>query len=169
MSSLSQTRLKWLSSSCSQPGVLPSGSLFFRIVWKYLSPMVWESIDVTSVCLLTMVWIRNKDSLSISSLLVVCLVTQLCLTLWPQGPQPTGLLCPWDSPGQGAGVGCCALLQGILTTQRLNLNLLCLLDWQVGSLPLAPPGKPLLLPLFISVIGGGREIFTISQWFCFPL
>ena len=27
-------------------------------------------------------------------------------------------------------------------TQGLNLHLLCLLHWQVGSLPLVPPGKP---------------------------
>ena len=26
--------------------------------------------------------------------------------------------------------------------QELNLHLLCLLHWQMGSSPLAPPGKP---------------------------
>ena len=31
--------------------------------------------------------------------------------------------------------------QGIFPTQGLNPHLLCLLHWQVGSLPLAPPGK----------------------------
>ena len=50
-------------------------------------------------------------------------------------------LCPWDSPGKGTG-GCRARLQGIFLTQALNLRLLCPLNWQVGSLPLAPPGKP---------------------------
>ena len=59
--------------------------------------------------------------------------------LWTVAPC---LLCPWDSPGKNTGVGCHALLQGILLTQGLNLHLLCLLDWQEGSLPLAPPGKP---------------------------
>ena len=42
-------------------------------------------------------------------------------------------------------MGCLALLQGIFPTQGLNLRLLCLLrllNWQAGSLPLAPPGKP---------------------------
>ena len=33
------------------------------------------------------------------------------------------------------------LFQGIFQTQRLNPCLLYLLDWQAGSLPLAPPGK----------------------------
>ena len=50
--------------------------------------------------------------------------------------------CPWDSPGKNTGVGCRALLQGIFLTQGLNLHLLHLLRWQVGSLPLASPGKP---------------------------
>ena len=32
---------------------------------------------------------------------------------------------------------------GDLPTQGLNPSLLCLLHWQAGSLPLAPPGKPI--------------------------
>ena len=58
------------------------------------------------------------------------------------GLQPTRLLCPQDSLDKNTGVGCCALLQGIFPTQGSNLSLLCLLHWQAGSLPLAPPGKP---------------------------
>ena len=55
--------------------------------------------------------------------------------------QPTRLLCPWDSPGKNTGVNSHALLQGIFPTQGSNPCLLCLLHWQAGSLPLAPPGK----------------------------
>ena len=33
---------------------------------------------------------------------------------------------------------------GIFPIQGSNLRLLCLWHWQVGSLPLAPPGKPLM-------------------------
>ena len=29
----------------------------------------------------------------------------LCPTLWPQGPQPSRLLHPWNSPGKNTGVG----------------------------------------------------------------
>ena len=36
------------------------------------------------------------------------------------GPQPVRLLCPLDSPGKNAGVGCHALLQGIFLTQGSN-------------------------------------------------
>ena len=51
--------------------------------------------------------------------------------------QPTRLLCPWDSPGKNTGVGCHALFQGIFPTQGSNL---CLVHWQVGSLPLSHQG-----------------------------
>ena len=52
------------------------------------------------------------------------------------------LLCPWDSPGKNIGVGCHSLLQRIFPIQGSNLGLFPLLDWQVGSLQLAPPGEP---------------------------
>ena len=61
-----------------------------------------------------------------------------------------------DSPGKNTGVGCHALLQGMFPSQGSNLPLLHLLHWQVGSLPLAPPGKPFELSisyLFSSFIG----------------
>ena len=73
----------------------------------------------------------------------------------PHGLQPARLLCPWASPGSNTGVGCHFLLQGVLAPQGLNPSLLCLLHWQVNSLPksaseihlrrpsfLCPPGPP---------------------------
>ena len=45
-------------------------------------------------------------------------------SLQSHGLWPTRLLCPWDSPGKNAGVGCHFLLQGIFLTQGLNLGLL---------------------------------------------
>ena len=49
-----------------------------------------------------------------------CLVASVVSgSLWCYGPQPTRLLCPWDSPGKNTSM--------------------CLLHWQGGSLPLAPP------------------------------
>ena len=56
--------------------------------------------------------------------------------------EPASLLCPWDFLGKNTAVGSHALLQGIFLTQESNLRLFCLLHCQVGSLPLAPPGKP---------------------------
>ena len=59
------------------------------------------------------------------------------------------LLCPWDFPGKSTGVACHCLLHGILPTQELNPCLLDLLHWQAGSLPLAPPGKPIYIYIYI--------------------
>ena len=67
-------------------------------------------------------------------------------SLQPYGLWPTRLICPWDSPGKNIGVGCRVLFQGIFSTQGLNPGLLCLLHWQAGSLPLAPPGHFPLCP-----------------------
>ena len=82
---------------------------------------------------------------SIIFVVVMCTCSVVSDSLQPHGLQPTGLLCPWDSPGKNTGVGCHALLQGIVPTQGLNLRLLCLLHWQAGPLPLAPPGKPIFI------------------------
>ena len=43
------------------------------------------------------------------------------------------------SPDKNTGMDCQALLQRIFPTQGLNLHLLCLLHWPVGST--VPPGK----------------------------
>ena len=67
---------------------------------------------------------------------------QSCLTLYD--------LKDCSTPGfsvygilKNSGVDCLALLQGIFPTQGLNPGLLCILHWQVGSLPVVPPGKPM--------------------------
>jgi len=79
---------------------------------------------------------------------VLCLGTQSCPTLCePHRPQPVRLLCLWNSPGKNTGVGSHSLHQGTFPTQGLNQGLLCLLHWQMGSLPLAPPGKLLQILL----------------------
>ena len=51
------------------------------------------------------------------------------------------------------------ILQGVFLTQGSNPSLLCLLHWQVGSLPLVPLGKPTL--------GKGpavKEVFDLTPW-----
>ena len=58
------------------------------------------------------------------------------------GLWPTRFLCPWDSPGKNAEVGCHAVLQEIFLTQGSNLCPLYLLYWQAGSLPLKQPLEP---------------------------
>ena len=70
-------------------------------------------------------------------------------SLQPCGLQSARLLCPWGSPDKNNAVGCHAFLQGIFLTQGSHRRLLCLLHWQVGSIPLAPPGKPRVKYTFI--------------------
>ena len=72
-------------------------------------------------------------------------VLQLCPTLCdPMDCSLPGSSVHGDSSGKNTGVGCHALLQGIFPTQGLNPYHLCLLHWQVGSLPTEPPGKPMI-------------------------
>ena len=47
---------------------------------------------------------------------------------WTCGLYPARLLCPWDSPGKNAGVGCHDLFQGIFLTQGSNPGPLWLLQ-----------------------------------------
>ena len=73
---------------------------------------------------------------------------QLCLILCdPVDCSLPGSPVHGDSIDKNTGVDCHALLQGIFLIQGSNLHLLGLLHWQVGSLPLLPPGK--------SLVGGG--------------
>ena len=43
-----------------------------------------------------------------------------------------------------------------------NLHLLCLLDWQAGSLPLTPPGKPLkFIMVYLILLKSGFVFFSL--------
>ena len=67
-------------------------------------------------------------------------------------------------------MGCHALLQGIFQTQGSNLRLLHLLHCQVGSLPVAPPGKPLLWKSgglttgFLTTGPPGKSLLSLVFW-----
>ena len=86
---------------------------------------------------------KETNDLRSCNYIFACQITSVVSdSLRPYGLQPSRLLCPWDRPGKNTGVGYHALIQGIFPTWRSNLHLLCLLHWQVGSLPLGPHGKP---------------------------
>ena len=69
---------------------------------------------------------------------------QPCPTLCdPMNGSPPGFSVRVIFPGKDIGMGCRALLQGIVPIQGSNLCLFSLLHWQVGSLPPVPPGKPI--------------------------
>ena len=90
----------------------------------------------------------------------------LCpVTIWTVASR---VLCPWDSPGKNTGVGCHFLLQGIFLTKGLNPCLLSLLNWQVGSLPLVPPGKPRISMCMLSHFSQVQLfviLWIVSHWF----
>ena len=69
----------------------------------------------------------------------------------PMDCSPPGCSVHGDSSGKDIGVGCHVLLQAIFLIQGSNLHLLSLLHWQVGSLPLTPPGKPRFLIYIMSI------------------
>ena len=79
---------------------------------------------------------------------------QLCLTLCdPMDCSLPGSSAHGDSPGWNTGVGCRGFLQGIFLIQGLNPQLLCLLHWLEGSLPLAPPGNSFsLLQIYMNLV-----------------
>ena len=72
-------------------------------------------------------------------LLFACSVMSMSDVLWPNGLRPTRPLCPWDFPGENAGVGCHFLLKGISLVQKLNPSLL---HWQADSFPVSHQGNP---------------------------
>ena len=94
---------------------------------------------------------------------VLCLVNQSGLTLCdPMDYRPQGFFVHGDSPGKNTGVGCHALLQGIVPTQGSNPGLL-----HCGqTLKTEPPGKPNISYLFLFFPRGSILIDTnISYWF----
>ena len=97
----------------------------------------------------------HPSTLSIYSFIHICLQShfscvRLFVTLWTvtlQDPHVHRIL-----QGKNARVGWHALLQGICSTQGLNLHLLGLLHWQADSLPLAPPGKPIHPYTYLTIL-----------------
>ena len=60
----------------------------------------------------------TRDRLASCACMLGCSVMPDYLRL--HGPEPTKLLCPWDSPGKNPGVGCPSLLQGIFPSPRVE-------------------------------------------------
>ena len=90
----------------------------------------WQLLKDSEVCDLCGQWVHAKW-------------LQWCLTLWdPLDCSTPDSSVHEDSPGKNTGVDCHVPFQAISLTQGSNLYLLCLLHWQGGSLPLAPPEKP---------------------------
>ena len=117
-----------------------------------------------------------------------CVCAQSCLTLCnAMDCSPPGSSVHGDSPGKNTGMGSHDILQGIFPTQGssragdlpdpgifltqgLNLHLLCYLHWQVGSLPLAPLGKPLhILILPQTLLPFSLPCYTEQSFMCYTV
>ena len=87
----------------------------------------------------------------------------LCATPWTEARQaPLSVGCARQEYWRG----CHALLQGIFPTQGSNLSLLCLLHWQVNSLPLShreQGSKVLYTPVSdkTELVSGSSSLFCI--------
>ena len=111
------------------------------------------------VCVCVCVCVRARARACTKSL-------QSCPTLCnPLDYSPPGFSVHGFSRQEYTKVGCHALLQGIFLTQGSNPPLLCLLDWQMGSLSLTPPGKPINIHTYICVcyIYGDRDLWVFSS------
>ena len=89
-----------------------------KICWKHptLGFYFWDTFGIIKVILVK--WhnyIHHIYNFTyMGSSYCCCLVAKLCLTLLQcHGLGPARLLCPRDSPGKNAGLGCHLLLQGI--------------------------------------------------------
>ena len=133
---------------------------FIKILYSFIHPFIKYLFKTKSAPRLGISWQtmssprywgytsqikQKKDSCPCGDYILVgawSVTSVVSYSLQPYGLQSARLLCPWDSPGKNTTVGNHAFLQEIFPTQRSNHSLLCLLHWQVGSLPLASPGKP---------------------------
>ena len=67
---------------------------------------------------------KCHSEIQLQNLCAMYLVTQLCPTLGdPMDCSPPGFSVHGDSPGKNTGIGCPALLQGIVPTQGSNSGL----------------------------------------------
>ena len=105
----------------------------------YPGPHVGEKLTCTAMS----VRLLNLSAMTVKSSL--CVLSRFSRVLFFETLWTVRRPCSWDSLDKNTGVGCYARLQGIFLTQGSKPSLLWLLHWQVGSLPLAPPGEPLLI------------------------
>ena len=121
----------WLSISALQTGSSVPFSRFHRHALIYIFLPLSD--------LLHSVWLPLGPSVHVCMLSHFSLA-QHFVTLWTvphQAPPSVGF------PGKNTWMGYNDLLQGIFPTQGFSQCVLCFLYWQVGSLPLVPPVKPL--------------------------
>ena len=124
------TRLKWSSYN---PWYIKNSSFLGRFSFSM-------QIDVFQFC---PICIHLAPQLYLNA--CICVSAQSRLTLCKCMDGSYHALCPRAFLSKNTGVGCHFLLQRIFPIQGQSPHLLHLLYWQLDSLLLVPPGKPLCL------------------------
>ena len=105
-----------------------------QVTWIFISQLIKKLCAPYRVCVRSVAQSSPTPPYRVRVCVCVLSCSVKSNSLWPHGLQPARLLCP----GKDTGVGCHALLRRIFLTQGLNL---CLLHWQVDSLPLSHLGS----------------------------
>ena len=161
-------------------GIFPTQGQDSRIAGRFFT--IWATREASSfldfllIQVTTEYWIEFPVLYSMFSLVIyfihACMHAKWlhsCPTLCdPMDWSPQGSSVHWIFQARTLKVGCHVLLQGIFFTQGSNLHLLCLLHWQVGSLPVAPPGKPILC-IVVYICQSKLQCDITSHWSAWPL
>ena len=117
--------------------------------------------------------IKSNRSWFTVDLVVVVVRTRsvMSYSLWPHRLYPARLLCPQNFPGKNAAASCHFLLQEIIPSQGSDPHFLHLLHQQAGSLPQAPPRKPIAMSSLVfknyRLLDRARRFITllkIDEW-----
>ena len=112
---------------CSLPdsivhGIFPGMNTGVGCHFLFQGILLIQGSNPYLLCLLH--WESDSLSLHYLSYAVLCLVSQLCLTLYDHMDcSPPGSSVHGDSPGKNKGVACHTPIQGIFPTQELNPGL----------------------------------------------
>ena len=128
-SSVGTIEREWGRSICSKIEVCGENKEIYWIyimmvlLWKMKTHSTILSIYYIYICI-SILQLSSSLYLCLYCLhAVLCLVAPLCLTLWdPMDCSPPGFSVHGDSPGKNTGMGCHALLQGILEIHALLPN-----------------------------------------------
>ena len=143
-------RIPWRKDTYSFINLKPKiTTLKTNHLWRARGSSPNENSVNRKKCKIIKLWWRNTKLLTNCTILCYC--PQLLSSVWLFQTWLPGSFADCSLPGSSVhgifkarltGVGCHFLLQGFLPAQGLNPCLLSFLNWQVHSLPLAPPGKP---------------------------
>ena len=103
------------------------------------SDRVGDSSKTVSSELCFLVLMLSTECAVLCAVLSRCSCVLLFVTLWTAAHQ-VPLSTRFSRQEYWSGLSCSP--PGVLPDPGIELHLLCLLHWQAGSLPLAPPGRP---------------------------